>query len=181
MKLRHKIFKRGFTLIELMVVIAIIGVLSSIVLASLNSSRMKSRDTKRIADIKGLQTALEFYFDAKRRYPEELDADDFVGEFIPSEPTDPIKDSTGNAVRYKYATDSNGEYYHLGAALEDTSNAILKSDEDRDCNSANSTSNDSCYTGWNAAGGFAGDDSSKNSCAIFNVSYSGPCFDVTPY
>ncbi len=60
---------RGFTLIELLVVIAIIGILSSVVLASVNSARMKARDAKRIADLKQIQTALEFYYDANGYYP----------------------------------------------------------------------------------------------------------------
>jgi len=59
----------GFTLIELLVVIAIIGILSSIVLTSLNSARSKTRDAKRMSDIRQLQLALEFYYDANGTYP----------------------------------------------------------------------------------------------------------------
>lgn len=53
--------RRGFTLIELLVVIAIIGLLSSVVLTSLNQARSKTRDAKRIQDLKQLEKALELY------------------------------------------------------------------------------------------------------------------------
>ena len=66
---KNKRDKKGFTLIELLVVIAIIGLLSSIVMASLNSARKKARDSRRIADLKQLQIALEMYYSDKGYYP----------------------------------------------------------------------------------------------------------------
>ncbi|MDP3964767.1 MAG: prepilin-type N-terminal cleavage/methylation domain-containing protein [bacterium] len=51
--------KKGFTLIELLVVIAIIGLLSTLAIVSLNTARQRSRDTKRQADIRTLQSANE--------------------------------------------------------------------------------------------------------------------------
>lgn len=61
--------KKGFTLIELLVVVAIISLLSSVVMASLNGARSKGRDTKRIGDLKSLQTALELYRSSNTGYP----------------------------------------------------------------------------------------------------------------
>lgn len=62
---RHK----GFTLIELLVVIAIIALLSTLAIVALNSARQKSRDAKRISDIKQVQTALELYHADRAAYP----------------------------------------------------------------------------------------------------------------
>lgn len=61
--------KKGFTLVELLVVIAIIGVLSTLAVVSLNNARQKSRDAKRVSDIKQVQTALELYFADVNTYP----------------------------------------------------------------------------------------------------------------
>jgi prepilin-type N-terminal cleavage/methylation domain-containing protein len=61
--------KKGFTLIELLVVIAIIGLLSTLAVVALNNARQKSRDAKRVADVKQMQTALELYYNDCSGYP----------------------------------------------------------------------------------------------------------------
>lgn len=61
---------RGFTLIELLVVIAIIGLLAAMVGASVSSARAKGRDSRRMADIKSVQSALDMYYLKIASYPE---------------------------------------------------------------------------------------------------------------
>lgn len=55
---------RGFTLIEVMVVITIVGLLASVVLAAMTTARAKARDTTRVQMVKEIQKALELYRNA---------------------------------------------------------------------------------------------------------------------
>lgn len=173
LSLRKRHALPGFTLIELLVVIAIIGVLASIVLASLNSARQKSRDARRIADIKQLQLALELYYDAQTppAYPPSsancsatvargLEAL-ATGGYIPQIPRDPTGAAGSNC--YLYATNTSGtanSTYHLGATLEQTTNPVLASDKDCTSSGVPSGCPATAY-----ANGFAGTD---------------PVYDVVP-
>ena len=103
--------QKGFTLIELLVVIAIIGLLASVVLLALNSARAKSRDAKRVADVRQLASALELYFNDNNSYPIQATAattipglaTGYIGA-IPSAPTPP-DNKTGST-----CTTSNNAY-----------------------------------------------------------------------
>lgn len=60
----------GFTLIELLMVMSIIGTLGGIFLLNYPSAARKSRDSKRLSDIKQYQTALEVYANSNNNaYP----------------------------------------------------------------------------------------------------------------
>ena len=54
-------YSKGFTLVELLVVIAIIGLLAAVVIVALGPTRARARDSRRIADLKSITTAIEIY------------------------------------------------------------------------------------------------------------------------
>ncbi|MBU1037026.1 type II secretion system GspH family protein [Patescibacteria group bacterium] len=53
--------QHGFTVIELLIVIAIIGLLSTLAVVSLSGARAKARDAKRMYDLKRIEKALQLY------------------------------------------------------------------------------------------------------------------------
>lgn len=54
--------KSGFTLFELLVSISIIGILVALAVVSYSSAQRRARDTRRIQDMKAIQTAAEQYY-----------------------------------------------------------------------------------------------------------------------
>jgi prepilin-type N-terminal cleavage/methylation domain-containing protein len=123
--------EKGFTLIEILIVVAIIGMLSSIVLVGLGSFRSRGRDARRAADLREIQNALELYYARYGSYPNPYNNENVVSLGLPSKgigvtkiPADP-----GDGI-YRYG--SNGKSYVLGATLEEQSAAILSDDIDND-------------------------------------------------
>lgn len=62
--------KNGFTVLELLIVIGIIGVLMIVGVVLLGTARERARDAKRIADLNVLKTHLEEYFFNNNKYPQ---------------------------------------------------------------------------------------------------------------
>ena len=68
--LKEGIIRRGFTVLELLIVVAIIGVLSTITIVSYSSIQSGSRDTQRSSRLKIISEALEKYYQQYGQYPD---------------------------------------------------------------------------------------------------------------
>lgn len=66
---RHTKRRRGFTLVELLVVMAVISLLSSVVLSSMQSAREKAREGRKIAELRSMISAIKLYAEARGSFP----------------------------------------------------------------------------------------------------------------
>ena len=161
-----KKYTRGFTLIEMMAVVTIIGILSTIVYANFSESYKVARDAERQADLRNMQNALELYKLKNGHYPERCDVtgenwsgqldtdyecDDgsnqyIVGlapEFIPVLPTD--QKLNGFNSGYVYTTNTDGTVYKLMAKKTVENEEVDYNHEFKSCD-ANSAGTGLCDT-----------------------------------
>jgi|AP95_1055475.scaffolds.fasta_scaffold11703_3 prepilin-type N-terminal cleavage/methylation domain-containing protein len=126
--------KSGFTLIEVLVVIFIIGLLASVVLVGLGTFRARGRDARRIADLRSMQNILELYYAKNGVYPDAITSWaglestlKSAGIGVSNIPEDPIPSET-----YHYGASPSNQSYVLSAKIEDSDHRVLNDDIDND-------------------------------------------------
>ena len=67
-----KKFAKGFTLVELMIVVAIIGILSAVAIPNFMKFQAKSRQSEAKTNLKGFHTSMVSFFAEKNKYPDTL-------------------------------------------------------------------------------------------------------------
>jgi len=140
----------GFTLVELLIVIAILGVLASLILANMSGARERARDAQRKSDLRQLQTALRMYFTDFGRNPastasnqiqhsatsEIFDWGDEFGiggnTYMSKLPIDPLDESSGGAYSYNYQLHpTDTDLYCAWAVLENESDGQIATSQER--------------------------------------------------
>jgi len=91
---------KGFTIIEVLAVIAIMGILTAVIYSSFGGAQAKSRDQKRVSDINLIKLSLEAYLNKNGQYPVTLSA--LTPTFIASIPSSPNGGPSGSSYGYNY-------------------------------------------------------------------------------
>lgn len=154
-----QIKKSGFTLVELLVVISIIGILTMVTVGSFSESQKKSRDAARKANLKSLSDALNLFYADNGSFPDggsgvnsiptlignerEFSANYGVGKTVVYMKKVP-KENSSSVKQIVYHVSSTGKAFRLYTNLEN--------DKDKDCVGGSVCSglgytinNDCCY------------------------------------
>jgi prepilin-type N-terminal cleavage/methylation domain-containing protein len=147
----------GFTLVEVIVVVSIIAILSTVAFVGIQESQRQGRDAERQSDLRNLQSALELYKLEYGRYPAGCRATGewsgqlgtafacplgsgqyIVGlapEFIPVLPIDPRLNGVSSG--YVYSVDAEGNVYKLMALSTIESETVTYSNPFSRCDDPN--------------------------------------------
>jgi prepilin-type N-terminal cleavage/methylation domain-containing protein len=135
----------GFTIVELLIVIVVIGILATITIVAYNGVQVKARDSARISKVKSISKAIELYYADNSRYPPILDGNgaestcgsttenwghcdrnkiiaDMLAPYITIDPTS-LSNATQNNYYYHYTSQATDNYqtYGLMVYMEGTS------------------------------------------------------------
>lgn len=134
---------KGFTLVELLVVMAILGILVALVAGAFRTPQMKGRDAKRKGDLKELANALELFINDYGMYPSSSPDGKILGCPYPDDVAGcewgAGEFADGKTIYYKVMPNDpskNGDYVYV---VPDSANSKymiftrLENSEDKDC------------------------------------------------
>lgn len=125
-----RIFQKGFTVLEFLVVIAIIAILVGLILVGLAAARAHARDQVRVSNIHTIAVALEQYHDICREYPSDIisqatctdlgpgSLESFINNIAEYRINDPLSDYQYIPLAGSLADTNSCTGYHLYAKLE---------------------------------------------------------------
>jgi type II secretion system protein G len=144
---------KGFTLLEILIVLAILGILATLLMANYFTSLKKGRDLKRKHDLDQVKMALKLFYSDEQRYPDD-NGGGRINEACSSLPctwgsslfgttANPYmrqlpRDPSGPTSGYYYRQTENGDNFELHACLE----YIADQSGSDDCSSL------TCATDW---------------------------------
>jgi prepilin-type N-terminal cleavage/methylation domain-containing protein len=126
--MRKKI--NGFTLVELLVVVTIIAILSTLIVVYFNTAKMTARDSRRLSDVQQIQLALKMYYSDVGIYPTAITAGNSIANGgtnyllrIPANPS-PRSDNGCADQEYQYKQLESGQRYSLSFCLGDQTDTL---------------------------------------------------------
>ncbi len=121
----RKSSKKGFSLVELLVVITIIAILSVVAYTAIGGQTIKARNAKRLQDLSSIQSALQVYYAENNKYPSNplTSGTNIAAGLIPKKYLSEIPKDPGGKDDYKYGVTASA--YQLGATIEDENDPTI--------------------------------------------------------
>jgi len=137
LKRRRGNLRNGFTLVELLVVISIIGVLAGLLITNLVGVRSRAADTRIKNDLNQLKTALRLYYNDYQQYPDAGGGSTIDGCGVDGDATcdagDTFSAGAGPTIYMKalpalfsYAVGASNESFILSADLDNVSDTEIE-------------------------------------------------------
>lgn len=95
----YKNKQQGFTIVELLIVIVVIGILAALVITTFTGIQQKARNTERETDIKAIHGQVEAYYAANGSYPTraDLNSSEWRSENMKGLDEESLKDPKGES------------------------------------------------------------------------------------